>query len=94
MMKGEVQGVFKMMGVAVFLDYCVLDEVVNSGRSDGDRRDELKLEILVKLESLDENTTKNCILTKRRTWEELLEDSIMSNERHKAQKNTFWGETF
>ena len=68
--KGEVQAVLKMMGVDVILDSCMLNEVVNGGRND-----EIKLEVL---ESLDELTTKDCILNKKKSLEELLKDAITS----------------
>ena len=68
-----------MMGVDVLLDSCVLHEVVNSGRSDRDRSDNLKLEIV------DQNTATDFILNKKKRWlickkfELLCKDSMTSN---------------
>jgi len=65
--------------VDVFLDSCVLHEVMNGGRSDRDRSDKLKLEIV------DQNTATDCILNKKKRclickkFELLCKDSITSN---------------
>ena len=66
--KEEVQEVFKMMGVDAFLDSCVISEVENSGIGGIDVNVKIKLEILVKLENVDEITTTDYKLNENKSW--------------------------
>ena len=62
MLKEEVQRVLMMMGIEAPLDCSEIYDVVNCENIDSDRNDNIKLEILVKVERVDENAPTPRIL--------------------------------